>query len=1676
MSSHLRAILDDCFLRLGLSPERLALQSTTDGGRQLQRVTAAKSDPVDLDLRALRFAPLADLLDLYLLTSLCARKLGSTRILFPGISIGENPYLDPRVYQRLRNRSQFAIASPLEKELFALADPQYRVLAFLLHFGFIQTLLDDPARDKVLLDGYTQDLRDSLDEYGAIHQQGSLVLPLTPIADRTALARFSATKAIREWVSLLPQEARDAPIIASGQFARLFAFQLVENILDHAYPASLESEIGDGDPRGALTMRIVQPRRISGWLESLPPAAQSIGNHLSSRHRGVLEICVGDRGIGLPTTLREQLSRTRARVGLGAHVTNEMCVAYAMHALGSSKPTDLQWGGAHALHRVLNSVLAADGVLVLRTDGMEYVYDGESAEPTPLGVVTKHMRPVSHPFGTQLYGLIPLTPTRRVISTTSRARSGVALPEKRSVRVIAAGAYLQSNVLVGEATLRDKEQLIGLTNGILEEPPGTVIAYDFSDSEFPWTEDALVVFLESQTRALHSRLCIGLNVDPVLAEGLRTRESLDPEAQETAFPDSPIRLFRALADEQRLFPVRDTTGIVWWLGLGRNRFDGLLNSFMNRGYLSAQAIELYFADIVERDRVTAERDRFISILRSNTQLFGEVAAAGAQSDQLPRRGWSSLARRSLFDMAAQRAVAQRLPELLRELGCLLDGKRLYRLPTKPECTRLFYRTTPLLQDPTAADQIAQWLSAALLRLIPGEAKTITLVGVTAPVELLARKLSEHLPNIRTMVLNLGHYWAIDEDHLVRGKEWGEPAVAVLLEDVEDSLKTRQEVLALLRERGFLIAGVLTLLRLVDREKDLRALFWDPQPGGETLPQFVLAERVRPSRVLAAIAEAESGDAMMTWVEPFSLETFSYESLARTRSRRSPSEALNRERIELIERANALRSGHYAFGSHHFRVTVSFGRLFGDDAASGSICAELLGIINDQRISHVLLPLSSHIGGIVPRLLSTSRVWDGRSLDVTYCVASQVLTGRRFYHLPERIVGMIREAAVRRPVKDAKPPLRILIVDDAIASGRSLETLVRAISRACRDAVDQPPSKVQPYCPVEAIVAYAVLDRQGRARRGLFQSLRELGIAREPADQGSAGERRIVFGFRRWVELELPVTDRRSCDQCAEYAQLRAFLTGVRRPADVFVARELKLRQEQLQPLSTDSPSFVELSQTEFVSPVKYGEGDFFTVEGLLLHVLSLVSNGYPLTMLVRQLGSLAGRKPRPPEVERVLEEIGRALFRDWQRLQSQWAAEPWAALVSAEVSEGSALARTFLAEAGRCLGALGHNDSLLENLFAAALVRLANLTGEETNAPRRRANLFTGLALFGTYFHLNSGEAAAGGDGGAVLPQRLLEEVEQAAASTRVQESGRLLQELLQVFRFLDTPNTFLQSYLTVLDHTVRAGRRAHANLLPSELEELCAGKELPQEGRRHLAATLREFRICLSYCFGALPSIFSEKAHKLLPSLEVLLDDLTRVLEEPWGGRNPHPRAVDLACYLINQFPNQETSSIAESLRSTVIRLRDILSRILSRGGLRVAGPSLTVIDDSKLLDSVWILGSAAEDVEELIANFTASATVDHSFAPDPRVVIQLSLSRGRGGCRAILLKIFTNLAPRNVLSTRLQVGPGFISSVEPALDLFGVDLSLEGAQSGPDGHLYEGAIRLVFALAFPPEVLTNG
>lgn len=680
----------------------------------------------------------------------------------------------------------------------------------------------------------------------------------------------------------------------------------------------------------------------------------------------------------------------------------------------------------------------------------------------------------------------------------------------------------------------------------------------------------------------------------------------------------------------------------------------------------------------------------------------------------------------------------------------LAGKK-FHLPWLAKWRVDFLECSRILSRERQADEIAQRLLYRLQLWLSSQGKDLdgvkVLASATTPAMLLAAALHRWWPGKeRPAIADLGYYLMLSNPKelpvIVRG------GGVIVIQDVLDTHRISGDLIYALKQQDIDILCVLGFVHLLSDITKTRATavnyWWTPTP--ESYPHHALIETRRPVDCEPPINAEE--DARAFWVEPRSLHPLRYTTLRRELPPgRDPS--LDRrdrclKRFDSSASGCLLTAGHYVYGRRHYPITIDIREALAGDIGNeiavwlADVCEgkqernavewEIRGKDLKGDVTAVLMPLHSQIHYVWPKVINIL-AQRGRRQPNWWLEAALFTGSGQEYFLPAQFEDQIRVAvrqAIRSPKSDTETidqPLRILIVDDAIATARTAENVITTILRKVRKAFTiisrelNRPDKTFDSCPkpIEWIRYFSFLNQMDNARHLLWHSIPFL------------AKKQIPIVFEEYAPfMGVPVYDDENCPACRDFIRL----SKLNEKCERFEAEELRRWTEQrlieLRPIAVDNPDF-RVSRPPLLSRplnvlaarskiIKSAEKfEFMHADTAIWRFYELMYLSYPPADVLYSLNDAMRRADvqtsEAVECERYRWAVLEWCLRHWSRVRAN-AAEPiFIDFAKKEVENNTSLVER-IAEAA----SLHYKDFHITNFIAYLITVLAELEHQrETN-------------------------------------------------------------------------------------------------------------------------------------------------------------------------------------------------------------------------------------------------------------------------------------------------------------------------------------------------------------------------
>ena len=466
--------------------------------------------------------------------------------------------------------------------------------------------------------------------------------------------------------------------------------------------------------------------------------------------------------------------------------------------------------------------------------------------------------------------------------------------------------------------------------------------------------------------------------------------------------------------------------------------------------------------------------------------------------------------------------------------CLYSGidrqtKRvnIYQMPSTGKFVKEYIWTYKLLQTDYHIEEISKRLKHILDEyFISQNNKDFSgnfigaILSITAPARMLAEAIARqfHPP---PPVFDLGTINDLDPDEMMTSFS-PELRSCIIVTDVLATKTLVGKLINTALKANVKVLAVASIIRFVKENADswveqIIDIDFKDQIHIEDFP-IGMVQTIYPVAVLYDYPNREVVDDIDAtesyqryWIEPYSLRPFLVDSLTKPYYAWE-SEGRIREfprRITMLDRKGCILYGHFKNRNHHNRIIIHTPRALQDDDIANEICDDILAFIGNFPPAVIIVPLHSSIHYLIPHLKRKLRE---KSLNlVVICTIAVDLKGRGpFYILPDEAIKVLEKVEKKS----------ILFLDDAILTGRTVNTFLRAIITALSGKRTTP--------LVERISVYCIINRTGRAASTKWRIISKL----LPG---------IDFFFKEFVRFECPVYTPNDCPICAQIQHLEDYL-------------------------------------------------------------------------------------------------------------------------------------------------------------------------------------------------------------------------------------------------------------------------------------------------------------------------------------------------------------------------------------------------------------------------------------------------------------------------------------------------------------------------------------------------------
>jgi adenine/guanine phosphoribosyltransferase-like PRPP-binding protein len=1167
----------------------------------------------------------------------------------------------------------------------------------------------------------------------------TVVFGLTRIESKEDCGQFLDELRILRWRELMGARFHRSPLFRYDEVWRVLCHELAVNAWEHSGTA------------GVLAARVVQATehgkvRPFCRLSYADPALGQL-----SRMAHFLELCIADYGNGIVTTLKEAYQQRAGTVG---NPVPDDVLAFAFDEFGTCKSSSESWATErHALGRILLIVAKYGGFLALHSGGAKITYMARGGQfqrlPNHLGYVP-HSRSLlnQHLKGTQLQILLPLEPSLAFPEKNRESVLVSAMPDSYRIDPTQIRGHLVPLLETLEfpgscAGKQEQKSFRAACEKLCRKlaacrPAGDPLILDFHD--LVWTSPQFETFLFLFQNLLQTRPVLLVQLPPSLAREASDLEDQNaPTSLDTELLGAPPGMtghrYDRLAESHFLETYRGIHCAVLGLDANAERYlFGAPNASCKEALLGLIDGEPKSIADFERER-PEDISAMLAMLNNTSQLFER---SGKQ--------WKCVWSKEMLGLQATRAMQQHFDQVV-ELSFAWRGRQRtanghdgnstpprrpigddygtekFSLPWQEDDVWVseFLECSRILARGRYADEAAQLLIYRLSQFLDSRGKSLSdvhvLASITAPALLLASAMHRWWPIDKAInrpsIADLGHYMLRpDSSPLITTENEG----IVIVQDVLSAGVMSGRLIKRLQKHGGKLLGLISLVQLTDVQQTqaTRILDWQERYG---VPHHSMIHMLRPPTCSPpALSEPDSRH---YWVEPRTLRPFQYSMLRGDRSIPSALEALSAVGAGTFEKKDTclLRAGHYVYGSRHYSLVINVQRVLqgdiGDRLAAwvADVCEGPKDRVRTEwesqaghalkgDISAVVMPVNSQIHYLWPKV-EDILAQRGRRQPMWMLDATLFLGRQPEYRLPLQFKKLLFDTVADLNSRETdksgarKQPLRILVLDDGIATGRTALTILDAIQRAIRQGFRWYDIKLSgSKLPVQWMRYFAVFNQMSYSLDQHWHSMESIG-----------GGLSVPFVFEEYLRcIGFPQPDEDSCPQCVELSNVRDIKEQHRRIAgDDDAFRWLNSREEELKPVLIEDKRFQQIapvrldSRIEVLPPRRSTQDDtkvYYraqyadTAIGIFYE---LMYRSYPIEDVFRHIARTfpgTAKQAERTELERYRWAVIEWGIRNWQRVVASGGRRSFFDCAKLE---------------------LQHNTSLVEPLFYA----LARLHSDE---------------------------------------------------------------------------------------------------------------------------------------------------------------------------------------------------------------------------------------------------------------------------------------------------------------------------------------------------------------------------
>ncbi len=973
---------------------------------------------------------------------------------------------------------------------------------------------------------------------------------------------------LRDLERRLPQKHKDSPLFKDGEFESIFLNELADNIASHS------------NTRGYFSARSLSADDMKGKSKN---NIDLIFNDLPTEFKGktinngFFEVCISDSGPGIAETLGKAYKKVLTTFfdfdNENLKFNDQNVIEFAFDELGTRFIHNNQNAltQIHSLNRILQYTRKYGGCLQVLCNSLKLsfnTFNQLKRGKWGLGFKAEVVEKTFHK-GLTINVLLP----HYYLGTTSYPKAwNCPWPEEYPLEKQFPEYYYVGIELGQKPT---KTEILKRTSQVVRELNARRIGYlcfDFSGTE-EWDIHSLIDFLRKTQTNVSRNQVWGINLS---AKHIDELKSLNLKSEGLNFPDN----------------------------FGFLCLDNTINQkphFISKTILNISDSFLFTLSNVEKadEAITFDIDDLISNIKNNSGIiYNKVDLSNLLSNHtalfssLGGDSWRCDFDRLRMTRSAENSMKFNFKKILEKTSSIYgektdktpDGKiAVYEQPSTGVYTNEFIWTYKLLQIGKYTEELSirfkyildQYIKTTYPEKSTGSNDYIySIVCVTAPARILGEAISK-LYNNQPPVIDLRTINDLKkdesiEDFSVSNEISVNKPICLIVTDVLSSGTLLSNLIEVVKKANYEDIIIAALIKFINKKGNIEG--WkekiektsfkikdhEQHSKTDTLPVAILYEHPRP--VIVEINNQNTNLYQKHWIEPYSLKPYDVEVLVNQFYSWEYKEKIRKipHRIGVLDAKGCIAYGHFKDHNHHNRILIHMQKAIEDKEIFTMILEDFYEFIKGDPPLFIIIPLHSNIS----RLISDLKIYlRNRHLNIpVICSIPSDLQGRgQHYLLPEEAKYLLK--SVKNP--------NILFLDDGILSGRTAETIIRALIRYTHD------KKIR----INELYIYCIVSRLGR-----FASTKWRNTITMKED--------ISFSFQEFISFETPVFTQNDCPICKDRERFLSYKDKLF-PQSV-ISHSIKANEE-LRPTLMGSYKYRDTTPDFFISELETNKGHDFTI-------------------------------------------------------------------------------------------------------------------------------------------------------------------------------------------------------------------------------------------------------------------------------------------------------------------------------------------------------------------------------------------------------------------------------------------------------------------------------------------------